>query len=611
MSTISDIFRSYRDALTLSRRNYGDLYLERSQNTAQFYKDFGHRLIIPYLKSFADASSRRFLTHQIRRFFEQDTLDFVAIDGTCIKKPFADFITFYGGAYGAKGQLILSEDPPRIKYKKWALNKDVSMVAWVPVPFAQLSDIADPRYEEDFVLSDQEKVNLASIHTLVMQLAEIFLAYNTAASSEMEYPRILLMDLSPSSVLAATAQPVTQVGLVGYPYDRRKLDLADILIGMAHPFHEKLGLPSNKKFLRYRALIAALEQASGKPLSEVELAKACGLKPTEIKQELSLLQKYGVVKTRPGATGLIEAAVDLSASWLFSVSLFQNICARLFLKKDSTALQYVALDEEGISRRRWMAPGDLKFLIGIGMRALIEKCWEKKILLYGVVKDSESRYLTRNYLGVAQEIGFYAELKDLKIPPLPWTDRIFLENIPLVDEGLLCPWSTIEFDSAFMTLHKSRDEAGHSQVSGVMGRIVNQERLFLRSLAQFFLKKEKATPMMGHVVFLDRLAFPEWDLPEITPMKIATRELGEVSPLAFRDRETPNLGQRVMMYLLSVLTKNHFPEVMGYPDPLHKADWGAKTVGRRVAAAIESSAISFRANPISKTFRMIRDSFRR
>lgn len=611
MSTISDIFKSYRDALSLSRKNYGDLYMERSQNTARFYRDFAHRLIIPYQDAFADSAGRRFLTHQIRKFFEQDTLDFVAIDGTCIKRPFADFITFYGGAYGAKGQLVLSEDPPRIKYKKWALNKDVSMVAWVPVPFAQLSDIADPRYEEDFVLSDQEKVNLAGIHTLVMQLAEVFLAYNTAASSEMEYPRILLMDLSPSSVLAATAQPVTQVGLEGYPYDRRQLDVSDILVAMAHPFHHKLGLPTNKKFLRYRTVIAALERSSGRPVSEEDLAKACGLTAPEIKKEVSLLERYGLVKVRSGSPIMIEPAIDISASWWFSVSLFQNICSRLFLKKDSTALQYVAPDEEGTPRRRWMAPGDLKFLIGVGMRALIEKCWEKRILLYGVIKDSESRYLTRNYLGVTQEIGFYPELKGLKIPPLPWTDRIFLENLPLIDEDLVCPWSTIEFDSAFMTLHKSRNEAGHTRVSGVMGRIVNQERLLLRSLAQFFLKRDKATPMMGHVVFLDRLAFPQWDLPQNTPLEIETPELGRVRPLAYKDRETPNLGQRVMMYLLSVLTKNHFPEVMGYPDPLHKADWGAKTVGKRVAAAIESSAVSFRANPISRTFRMIRDSFRR
>ncbi len=611
MSTISDIFHAYRNALTQSRSNYEELYTERARNSACFYEDFFHRLTIPYRDIFNDPNQRRNITRQMIRFFEQDTLDFVAIDGTCIKKVFADFITFYGGAYGAKGQLILSEDPPKIRYKKWSLKKDVSMVAWVPVPFAQLSDVTESRQSEDFAISEQEKVNLSNIHTLVMQLAEVFLAYNSAASSETDHPRIILMDMSPSSLLASVAVPVKSVGLVGYPFDRRQLDLADIVIASAHPFNKALGVPTAKKFSRHRAVVAALAAMGDKSVTESELAKQIGITQQDLRNEINILEKYGVVHGKTILTEGIQPAIDLNASWKFTVSLFQNICTQLFIKKDSTALQYAAPDEYGVNRRRWMAPEDLKFLIGVGMRALIEQCWEKKVALYGVIKDSESRYLTRNYLGVAQQTGFYPELSSLQVPPLPWTDRIFLESIPLADEQIQSPWATIEFDSAFMTLHKEKDENGVATVAGVMGRIVNQERVFLRSLAQFFLNRDKATPMMGHIVFLDRLAFPGWDDLEEDQQNIETDVLGRILPITYRDRDKTNTGQLIMMYLLSILTKNHFPEVMGYPDPLHKADWGAKTIGRRVSSAIDSSAISFRAKPISKTFRMIRDSFRR
>lgn len=611
MSTISDIFTAYKTALQGSRESYENLYTERSLNTATFYENFFNRLIIPFKELFEDPNQRRMITRRMIRFFEQDTLDFIAIDGTCIKKPFADFITFYGGAYGAKGQLILTEDPPKIRYKKWSLNKDVSMVAWVPVPFAQLSDVTDSRHVEDFAISEQEKVNLAGIHTLVMQLAEIFLAFNTAASSEMEYPRIILMDQSPSSVLASVSVSIDKIGLAGYPYDRRKLDLADIMVASAHPFNDLLNVPSSKRFLRHRSVIAALAGFHGGPVSEGELGSKLGITIPDVQKEVRILEKYGVVKPGGASGARIEVAVDLEASWNFTVALFQNICRRLFLKKDPTALQYDVEDEYGMKRRRWMAPDDLKFLISVGLRALIEKCWEKKIMLYGIIKDSESRYLTRHYLGVAQETGYYPELNEKEVPPLPWTDRIFMENIPLIDDAIESPWSTIEFDSAFMTLHKKREASGSTKVAGVMGRIVNQERFFMRSLAQFFLSRDKATPLMGHIVFLDRLCFPEWELPNDDALKVKTDELGKIRPLTFRDRDAKNIGQLIMVYLLSVLTKNHFSEVMGYPDPLHKADWGAKTIGRRVASAMESSAISFKSKPISRTFRMIRDSFKR
>lgn len=66
-----------------------------------------------------------------------------------------------------------------------------------------------------------------------------------------------------------------------------------------------------------------------------------------------------------------------------------------------------------------------------------------------------------------------------------------------------------------------------------------------------------------------------------------------------------------MMYLLSVLTRNHFAEAIGYPDPLHKADWGAKTIGRAVAATIQSSVYFLNSRPLSRTFRAIRDRARR
>lgn len=116
---------------------------------------------------------------------------------------------------------------------------------------------------------------------------------------------------------------------------------------------------------------------------------------------------------------------------------------------------------------------------------------------------------------------------------------------------------------------------------------------------------------MGHVVFLDRLLYPEWDSKNLDHLVIETNELGKVSLFCCKDSSVPNIGQDIVMYFLSILTRNHFPEVIGYPDPLHKADWGAKSIGKKVKGLINSSEISFRANPLSKTFRTIRDSVRR
>ncbi|HIE12639.1 MAG TPA: hypothetical protein EYP63_04310 [Desulfotomaculum sp.] len=576
MSTIADIFSSYRDALMQSRDRYTELYVERVENGRQFYQEFFNRLVVPFRQVFAKSASRSFILRQVERFFGTNQIDFVAIDGTCQRDAFADFVVFFGGAYGAKGRVSLAGDPPKIKYEKWEMNRDVSIVAWVPVPFAELADVAGASLEENFMVTDADRANLSRIHTSLVQLAEIYLAYNVATSSAIDAPKLIMLDQSLSGMMAATSHGV-DTGLVGYPYDRRQLDQADVTIAFAHPFSPELGIPSTKRFRRYTAVLAEFHKRNTKQLRLSELESALGLTREGLHEPADFLLNRAKLCTYDTETHSLATVVDCRESWAYTVSLFQNICARLFLHKDASALTYEAPDPEDPmkKRRRWMSPEDIQFLIAVGLRALIEECWQRRIMLVGVVKDSESRYLTRNYLGVMKHLGVYPMLQEHKFGLLPWTDRIYLETIPLYcDEQLEAPWASIEFDSTFMTLHLGRDGNVRPQVMGVRsraGEMVASERLFVRSLAQFFMSRHKKTPLMGHVIFLDRLASPVWDKDAFGEVCIESPSLGRIDPIVYKDRDALNVGQMIVMYLLSTLSRNHFPEVIGYPDLLHKA----------------------------------------
>lgn len=608
MSVLSGIFHAFRDALTLSRERYENLYTSRTENTREFYNQFLHQLICPWDQFFNNPNQRRIIKNQIERFFQTTEIDFVAIDGTCRKNPANDFILFFAGAYGAKGRISLQGDPPKIRYEKWELNRDVTMMAQVPVPLAEMSDMSSNDPRETFMVSDRERINLSSIHIYLMQLAEIFLAYNVANSSLIDAPKLLLIDQSLSSLMAATAMQPGAVNLVGYPYDRRNLDIFDITIALAHPFNVPLGIPSNKKFRQYTAIIACFHKANKRVLTIEELCQQLKLDEQELGPGLRYLEQHGIV-TRNG--NKINAMHDVKESWEYTVAFFNRLCTRLFIDKDQSALLYDVIDEEsGEHRLRWLSPNDIMFLTAVGLRALIETCWEKKILLIGVVKDSESRYFSRNYLGVMKKTGLYPELADYDYGPLPWTDRILLETLPLIDDNLFAPWSTIEIDSTFMTLRLQDDGKG-GRIEGVRGDIVATERLFARSLAQFYLNRSKANPLMGHVVFLDRLLYPAWDSVPQDSIVIIGKTIGQIRPFIHQDAATPNMGQAVMMYFLSTLTRNHFPEVIGYPEPLHKADWGAKTINRRIGRIIDSAELPFRNNAIYRTVRSIRDGMHR
>ena len=232
-------------------------------------------------------------------------------------------------------------------------------------------------------------------------------------------------------------------------------------------------------------------------------------------------------------------------------------------------------------------------------------------MLTGIAKDSESRYLTRNFLGVCRLANIYPQLNSNKYGSLPPTDRSFCELLPYLDEELADPWGTIEFDSAFMTLYGAEVSTGREEIIGTRGGIVRPERLFLRSIAQFYTRRKADNVITGHAIFVDRLAYPELDIKNSENLTVSGSQIGNVTTLLYRNNAIPNIGQIITYFLLELVTKNHFPEVIGYPDPLHKADLGAKTMRDHVKELLKSSEWKFRSRPLTQTFRAIRQSYRR
>ncbi|WP_292517944.1 DNA double-strand break repair nuclease NurA [Methanoculleus sp.] len=536
-------------------------------------------------------------------YFQKSELNFVAIDGTCSADPFKDFMVFFAAAYGVRGKIGIETDPPKLSYERWSMDQDVSIVSYIPVPYAESGDISDVSFE-NFAVDDASKINLSHIHTRLMELSEIYLAYQMASASTLSTPQIILMDRSLSGVLMSTDGYLSAVRLFGHPIGTRQLVFRDGLVASAHPFNDRLSVPTVKKFARWKFLVKELDSKNEIQIEEL-------IQKTNIDKN-----KWAKTLNETYARELFEydgfkisRKFDFAASWFDTVRFFEEFCDRLFHRREAEALLYPVL-ENGHERLRWMSPEDIAFLINVGIRALIEKCWEKRILLIGIVKDSATKFFSRNYIGVMRELGHYPQVP---VKYLPWTDRSLLEGLAYQLDDLSAPWATVEFDSAYMSLHVEEDEKGR-YIRGHRGLLVNQERLFARSLGQFYKKSSGSKTLMGHVVFLDRLLDPYFDNQFMNSDSIPTISsdvLGEIQPAFFGDNTVMNYGQATVMNLLGILTRNLFPEVIGYPDPLHKADWGAKSVKRRVDRLIQSSEITFRINPLNQKFRTLRDSARR
>jgi hypothetical protein len=182
--------------------------------------------------------------------------------------------------------------------------------------------------------------------------------------------------------------------------------------------------------------------------------------------------------------------------------------------------------------------------------------------------------------------------------------------LPNLDLSLNAPWGTLEYDSCFMTLHPKNDGTqggieGYRTATGL--EVTRPERMFLKSLSQFFLSEDKN--LSSHAIFMDRLAYAGWDDKDSNKLEFDTG-MGKICPFQYDKNKGISRLQNLTMYLMGILVRNHFPEALGYPDPLHQADWGAKSLKKRVLGLLESSEWAFRSRPLSKTFRTIRDKFR-
>jgi len=624
---ISRILMGYKKALDKSRARYENMYRERAKNTRLFYDKFLKNLIINFSKDLREESKQNEYLRLTKNFFRRDEIKFVAVDGTCYKHQLTDYMVFFGAAYAIRGSLNLISYPPKIKYERFSAEEDVSMVAYVPIPFAELNEILEENLE--FVSSDNNKIDLSSIHVLLMQLAEIYLLYSLVKRSAIESPKLLLWDHSISSVLVSTdvgildeaGQP--KIKLIGYSELGRPLMVQDVIIAFSHPWNDELNVPAPKEFRMYNFIIKKTYEKS--PISLDDISKSAGIPKNRILEKLQESRKLKgyIIQKRDELVGKTEVERPIliydaeresisfnpvfRGSWNFTITVFEHICRKLFKEKDPEALIFRKITESG-ERECWLTPNDLRFLIAVGVRALIEECWKQQILLVGIVKDSSSKYFTRNFIGVMSHIGIYHIEDKLKNISLPWTDRTLLELLPYIDDELLAPWSTIEFDSIFMTLHLEKDPDGNIEIHGVRGEATNPERVALRSLAQFYINKSKVSPLTGHVIFLDRISFPFEDKNFWGDVTIETERLGKIKPIFYKKENTV---QKIMIFLLEELTKNLFPEVIGYPDPLHKADWGAKSILRKVKPIIESGEISFRSRPLRKTLRELREQVRR
>lgn len=597
VSELSKIYSQFEDSLTTAKEEYD----ESLKQWSEILNDVNENFLSNYLVSYGDSFNTQYQRMQIKSkansFLGTEKIKFVAIDGSCHKSDQEGFMSFYGGAYGSMGDIkFAGDEQAKLEYERWDFDKDVSMVAFLPLPPDQIEVSTGDQKAEGKMYTDAEIKELSSIHTKIMQLAEVYLAWSQIQGSDPV--ELLLLDTSLSGLLGNTSYRPDSVNLDEGNFDGQELDFFDLKAGLAHPFNLEMDIPGSYDFQPFERILAVAQENNSLEVDKNDT----GLSHTSFKKACTVLEKANMGEKAGENTIVLSKSPD--NAWRNCRNVFQTICEKLFKQKDSEALTFT--DSDG--NKRYMTPDDITFLTGIGLRDIIERCWSRNILLVGVAKDSSSKYFYRNFIGSLDASDRLSE----SYQNLPLSDRKIIEMLAYIKGDASAPWGTIEFDSAFMSLHPEKDENGEKQVKGWeilgLGETTRPPRIFLRSVFQYLLDHDAS--ISSHAIFVDRLAYPGWDDEDSLQWELSTEELGTLTPLLFNKQNKPRL-QELTQFLLSVVVKNHFPEALGYPDPLRKADMGAKAMKRKVKRLMDSGEVAMQANPLEKSLREIREEFNR
>lgn len=545
-------------------------------------------------------------------------------------------------------------------------------MAYVPIPFSELSLIGNEEGDIVYLLSsDSDKIDMSSLNSELMKLAEIFLAYNFSDSSN-----IILIDHSFSSLLMHSEVGWEDLGII---QGKLNVDLgvnlspSHVAIARAHPFYPEdiyksvtTKVPTLSKFRLYSRLIADLiyyfdenrtfvsweEIKRIDPELDIQLLKENLKRQSKLIRHILWFDDNGVyIGEHEKIDNKVKRLNERPIYWYKELwseikRFYEEFCEKLFNEQDVRVLmyrkEYSTRKGQKIEVSSWLSPSDVKFLVEVGIKLLIEKSWKKKIMLVGVVKDSSSKYLTRNALSVVDYLGKPYLSKELinKLLILSPTDRKLVEELVLELEDIIkSPISTIEFDSVFSTLRaRYSEDIDKVCLSGVRGEIINQNLILAKSLAVFYIDKQTYPkyPLLWHAIFIERLIHPE-ELSNknlvCTPEKDDTMpecknysRLGKICTYftfetfnsadtfslenienIFNEWETGNWHAAMTMLVLDSTIRNIYPEALGYPVLLHEADIGAKEFGRLLRNYIRSSSRFEEFSYLDSTFRQVRD----
>lgn len=550
------------------------------------------------------------------KFFGNNEVKFVAIDGTEIAREVADLILFFGGAYSVTGTIKFENRKiPQVSYSKDLFTTGKSISACIPVYINEVYEIDDefsPEGEEEFNITpeDTHVIDNSQISLWMMHFAEYFLAYKMVTE---EGVKIVLMDRNLPGDQAGFISKTSKrdfwdkLTILGMEVDGIRIDKNHLEIIRYGLFNQKLNtIPPRGDYLKFRILFEL--ESSDSPLSVDEICERLEIpeeRKERVKRALSSWKEKGVIVEENGKYRVDENYKNV---WEKIKKLVVEIGEQIFLSEEYSKV--LKIEKNG--KLYWLTTLDLAFLTLVIFYSLLEECWKRKVLLIGLVKDTCAREFKNHLIPILQNSGVIERyLKPEDISNLPNTDRMLLQSVSILNyEKFSPPWCTIEYDSSFITIVP---EEGN-YVRGAIRNKISPERIFLKSYVQL-VQSKRDPKIRSNVLALTRLIYPEFDYSEDKVLHLKNRYSKTIEEpvdvIIYKNNQIENPVQDLVMGILISMIDSTILEVFGHNKPLFVADKIAKWHVALFIKVIESLELWIKEHPDLREFIFYMSTFRK
>ncbi len=492
--------------------------------------------------------------------------DFVAtgIDGSMDFDERLQMILFYSNATAYSCPFTVGE---HLKFDLSSAHRDSKLGASAAVPLwaEDLSSVFSSEPEIDLELEH----SMERIPNSFMTLGEMFLAYRACEKS-----RLIFLDRPMSgtySTLARDARILLRRGdnKLGKWSKDKPLSALDVYlaVNLGSP---SMSLPTRPRYLPFALLRALIAEPGGIH----ELAGRLGVSEADAKRAAKRVVKMD--KERDGAllADSSEAHFSLRDEVL---GYWERVLA--------LSLQY-AKDVFGKSRHPLALKGD-EYLTILDVNSvtlfllegLIHKARERGTLLIGIAKDTTATDVARSVLPYASSTGF---VRLASPAPLLKNDRAFLAILSAENPGILTPWRTSGYDSAFSTIVEIERELRSAR------KVVSREQLFVRSYFQLrTLKTDRS--VRSQVFLFDRAFDPRFDSQAVRRFKVRERA-GETEISGYFEGDAPSGISNLVLHILSMNDNPEVFEAFGHNQLLYLADKAVKAEVRMLRSSLRGVA---------------------